>query len=233
MFTHADVRQRAFGLSAVATAAAAGFAALTRAAARRETARVDEAIRARTARPPQNPTRKAAAAIAPLGKWWAYLPAASAASACLLAAPAARRAGARRSRRAGAGAVLLSGTVAALLPPAFDRWLPQPPAPPGHRSRRKPVFPSGHAFGPGAVALTAAYVLAEEGLARPGWSVPVALAVPLATSGGRVLEQKHWASDVLGGYLGGIAVASVCLIVYEVTRGTARLRLTARRSVRR
>jgi membrane-associated phospholipid phosphatase len=115
--------------------------------------------------------------------------------------------------------VLLAGTVATALNPAFDRWLPQPPAPPGHRSRRKPVFPSGHAFGPGAVGLTTAYVLAREGLARPGTALATALAVPLATAGGRVLVEKHWASDVLGGYLGGIAVAAACLAAYEAAGG--------------
>jgi membrane-associated phospholipid phosphatase len=215
-----EVRQRVLGLGAVATSAAAGFAALAAAAARRDTAEADEALRERTAAPPQNPVRRAGAAIAPLGKWWAYLPAAACVSAGLLAAPLPRRRhpGAPRSRRAGAGAVLLTGTVAALLPSAFDRWIPQPPAPPGHRSRRKPVFPSGHAFGPASVALATAYVLAREDLARPALSMPTALAVPLATAGGRILEQKHWASDVLGGYLGGVTVAASCLIPYEAAR---------------
>ncbi|MBD0320656.1 MAG: phosphatase PAP2 family protein, partial [Gemmatimonadetes bacterium] len=101
--------------------------------------------------------------------------------------------------------------------PAFDRWLPQPPPPPGHPPDR-PVFPSGHAFGPGAVSLATAYVLAREGLAHPGVTFPVALAVPLVMSGARVLEEKHWASDVLGGYLGGIALSAGCLATYEVAR---------------
>ena len=114
--------------------------------------------------------------------------------------------------------MLLTGIAATGLNPAFDRWLPQPPAPPGHRSRGKPVFPSGHAFGPGAVALATAYVMARERLARPGVALPVALMVPLATAGGRVLQEKHWASDVLGGYLGGLALAAGCLTAYEASR---------------
>jgi undecaprenyl-diphosphatase len=114
--------------------------------------------------------------------------------------------------------VLLTGVAATGLNPLFDEWLPQPPAPPGHESPRKPVFPSGHAFGPGAVAMAAAYVAAREGVAHPAAAFPVAMLVPAATAGGRVLQEKHWASDVLGGYLGGIALAATCLIAYDALR---------------
>ena len=206
--------RRALALGAVAVAAAAGFGFLAAAVARRDTAEVDEEVRERTTAPDGHPVRRAAKAIAPAGKWWTYVPMALGASAYLLAAPGARDRGALRSRRVGAGALLLAGTVATALNPAFDRFLPQPPAPPGHR-RGKPVFPSGHAFGPGAVSLAAAYVLSREGVARPGVAFPVALAVPLVTAGGRVLEEKHWATDVLGGYLGAVALASACAAAYE------------------
>jgi membrane-associated phospholipid phosphatase len=212
-----DGGRRALALGTVALGAAAGFAVLNAAVVRRETAEADEKVRRRAAPPKGHPVRRAAKKIAPLGKWWTYVPGALAASVYVLAAPGARDRHAARSREIGAGAVLLAGAVATGLNPAFDRWLPQPPTPPGHkgRNRNKPVFPSGHAFGPGAVSLAAAYVLAREEIARPAVTVPVALAVPLALSGGRVLEQKHWASDVLGGLLGGVAVASACLAAYE------------------
>jgi len=108
--------------------------------------------------------------------------------------------------------------VATALNPTFDHVLPQPPAPPGHPSRRKPVFPSGHAFGPSSIALCAAYVLAREGVARPAVALPVAALLPLATAGGRVLQEKHWASDVLGGYVGGLALAAACAAAYEAVR---------------
>ena len=211
--------RRALALGAVAVAAAAGFGLLDRAAARRRTARADEKVRRKTAPPKDHPARRAAAALAPVGKWWTYIPGALGASAYLLAAPGGGEDGTRRSRAAGAGAVLLTGTVATALNRVFDDWLPQPPAPPGHRSRGKPVFPSGHAFGPGAVSLATAYVMAREGLARPAVAFPAALAVPLVTAGGRVLEEKHWASDVLGGYLGAAAVAAACLVAYEAAAG--------------
>jgi membrane-associated phospholipid phosphatase len=212
-------RGRALALAAVAIGSAAGFGALAAAVARRDTAQADEAVRKRTAAPRGHPVRRAAEAAAPIGKWWTYLPGALVASAWLLASREGRGERGSRSRMAGAGAVLLAGTVATALNPTFDDVLPQPPAPPGHPSRRKPVFPSGHAFGPGAIGFTAAYVLAREEIARPAIALPVAAVLPLATSGGRVLQEKHWASDVLGGYLGGLALAAACAAAYEAVLG--------------
>ncbi len=218
-----ESRRRALALGVVSSAAAAGFGVLASAAARRDTAQTDEQVRKQAAAPAQHPARRAAEAIAPLGKWWAYLPAVLAACIYVLGAPRGRKRRARSGRRAGAGAMLLAGTTATALGPVFDRWLPQPPAPPGHKSRRKPVFPSGHTFGPIAVSLTTAYVLSREGLARPEIAAPVALMVPAVTASGKLLGQKHWASDVLGGYLGGTAVAAAWLSAYEAVRGSKKM----------
>jgi undecaprenyl-diphosphatase len=212
-----DSRRRALALGVVAAGAAAGFAALAAAVARRDTAQVDEAVRKATGADPDSATHDAADSIKTAGKWYTYIPAAAAASVAVLAAGGGQERGSR-SRRVGAGAVMLTGAVATAMNPAFDRVLPQPPAPPGHPSPNKPVFPSGHAFGPGAVSLAAAYVLSREGIAPPALAFPAALAVPAVTAGGRMLVQKHWASDVLGGLLGGVAVAAACLSAYEATR---------------
>ena len=111
---------------------------------------------------------------------------------------------------------MAAALVAAGLGPAFDRWLPRPPTPPGHRDPHNPAFPSGHTLGPGAVALTSAYAMAREGRASPAVLVPIALTLPLVTVADRLMEQKHWASDVAGGYLGAGAVAAACLAGYEV-----------------
>jgi len=206
---------RALALGAVAAVAAAGFAALAAAVARRDTAPADHAVRRATAAKRDGAVHDAAESVKQVGKWYTYIPGATAAAVAVLAAPGEERGG--RPRRVGAGAVLLTGTVATAMNPAFDRVLPQPPAPPGHPPN-KAVFPSGHAFGPGAVAFAAAYVLSREGIARPAIAFPVAAAVPMLTAGPRMLVQKHWASDVLGGYLGGICVAAACLAAYEATR---------------
>ncbi len=210
--------RRALALAAVAVGATAGFGALNAAVVRRETAAADEAVRKRAKAPRGHPVREAAAKAAPIGKWWTYIPGALGASAYLLAADGGEDERAGRSRKVGAGAVLLAGAVATVLNGKFDELLPQPPAPPGH-PRGKPVFPSGHAFGPGAIAFTTAYVMAREGLARPALAAPAALAVPLALAGSRMVVEKHWASDVLGGCLAAAAVAAACLAAYEAARG--------------
>jgi membrane-associated phospholipid phosphatase len=213
----ASNRRRALALAAISVIAGAGFGRLAAAVARRDTVQVDEAVHEATAVPDEHPVREAAAAIAPVGKKKTYVPAALCASACILAAPGRGEPGALRSRAIGAVAMIAAAAAARGLNPAFDRWLPQPPPPPGHPPDR-PVFPSGHAFGPGALSLSTAYVLTREGLALPAIAYPVAMTIPLLMSGARVLEEKHWASDVLGGYLGGIALAAGCLAGYEALR---------------
>jgi membrane-associated phospholipid phosphatase len=219
-------RHPALSLAAGATAAAAGFAVLNAATVRRDTAKADRALGRKAKARRGHPARRAAKLLAPVGKWYTYLPLAALLSAYLLAAgeaplrDRARRRGprARPRRLIGAAAIVAAGLAATALNPIFDRWLPQPPVPPGRRRKPKSVFPSGHAFGPGAIALTGAWVLSREGLARPAVAFPLALATPAITAGGRLLEEKHWASDVLGGYLGAVALAAGCLSAYEATR---------------
>ena len=213
-----ECQRRVLVLSALAGSAAASFRVLAAAAARRDTARADERVREHAWAPARHPLRRAASRVSPAGKWWIYVPATFGASVYVLTAHGARGHRTPRSARAAAGSMLLASSAAAALGPAFDRWLPQPPAPPGHPSRREPVFPSGYTLGPSAVLLTTAYVTAREGLSHPGRTLPLPLLMPLATVGGRILEQKHWASDVLGGYLAGTAVAAVCAAAYEAVR---------------
>lgn len=208
----------ALALSAGAAAAAAGFSAVARVSARRESSEVDELVRQKLEKAPQHPIRRAARQVAPLGKWYAYIPAALALAAY---SQRARHTGfgrpSARDRRAGSAAIIGAALLSYGLGKAADRWLPQPPAPPGHR-RNKPVFPSGHAFGPGAVGLTAAYVLSRQGQVRPAAAVPIAATLPLVLAASRLVEERHWASDVLGGYLAAVAVAGGCTAAYESQR---------------
>lgn len=203
-------------LGGVALASAGGFAGIARASATRAAARVDQRVRERARLPKRHPVRRASEAVAPLGKWWAYLPIAAGAGTWLVASARGSRV---RRRRAGAAATILAaGLLATALAPLFDELLPQPPAPPGRRNRRKPVFPSGHAFGPAAVATTTAYLAAREGLARPRIAAPAAAMLPMLTVAGKLAGQKHWASDVFGGWLAGGALAAGCLAAYEALR---------------
>lgn len=200
---------RTFLLASLGIGSAAAFALIARAVARRDTAPVDHHVHERTAIDPEHPARRAAEVAAPVGKWWTYLPAGVLAGGCVLA-----------TRRSVAGALAIVGTacIANPLANSFDELLPQPPAPPGRDRPDHPVFPSGHAFGTTSVALVSAYVLTREELASATVAFPAALLVPVASALGRVIEEKHWISDIAGGFLAAISIASLAAGAYEATR---------------
>jgi hypothetical protein len=66
--------------------------------------------------------------------------------------------------------------------------------------------------------MTSAYVLARERMARPEVAAAIAIAPPLISAGGKLLEEKHWGSDVLGGVLAAAMVSAACLAAYEAAR---------------
>jgi membrane-associated phospholipid phosphatase len=213
----ADSSTRVAILATTAAAAATAFAALARAVAQRETARADRKARKRVAAPRQSTARDAAEALAHAGKWWSYVPVAAAAAAAVATSQGSEPR--RRSGIAGAATILGTAVAAAVLNGTLDGVLPQPPAPPGRDSRRQPVFPSGHAFGTSAVAITGTYVFIREDVLPPSLAIPLALVLPLTASGARLLEDKHWISDVAGGLLAGTVLSSLGLCLYEATRG--------------
>ena len=55
----------------------------------------------------------------------------------------------------------------------------------------------------------------REGLA-PRWSLAPLGLLPLATGAGRLVLDRHWTSDVLGGYCAGVALGATCAGVYEL-----------------
>jgi len=204
-------------LGVTSAAATAAFGTLAVAVAKRKTATIDRALRPKLKVRRRKTAREAADPLAALGKWWAYIPLATAASFYLIETAPAKP---RRRRRAIAGAesMMLSALGAAVLSQLFDRVLPQPPAPPGHRKKTKPVFPSGHAFGPGSVAWTAAYILHREGRLPMAAALVAAIAYPGVMVSGKLVEEKHWASDALGGLLAAAALSSGCAALYEARR---------------
>lgn len=204
------------------------------ASARRATVGADERVHGEMLDTLDGPAGDAAAAAAPaiepVGKWWVYGPAAVAAAVAVLGAPGrARRT--RRGRAIGAGAIALVPALVTALTPALDRWLPQPPVGSRRRPVDHPVFPSGHAFRATAVALAAGYMIAREGVVRPGRVWPLAVVAPAAVGVGRLVQEKHLASDVIGGWLAGTALAAVIAAAYELARAPRRRRFWGHRLV--
>lgn len=193
-------------------AAGAGFALLTRAVASRDTAGVDRAVHPHAKVSKRHATRDVAEVIGRTGKWWLYVPAAYAVAAVL----ASRREDADEATAvSGAVVIAASATAAAIINELIDDLVPQPPAPPGRSSPDHPVYPSGHAFGTSALALSLAWILVRDRGVPANLVVPLSALLPVVSSGARLIEEKHWLSDIAGGLLGGIALAAVPLAIHE------------------
>jgi membrane-associated phospholipid phosphatase len=198
-----------FGIAGVA---AFGFGALSVAVARGKLSRWDrrakrEAHRVRGHGRRAELVRVAAQGSAPLGKWWAYLPGSLFTSFELL----------RRRRGAGAFAVAGAAVGAALLPPLVDRTLSKRRPPPERGEPSVQSYPSGHALQTSAVALATSYVLWRERLG-PRWAAAPLSIASLTAGAGKLLLDRHWTSDLLGGYCAGVAWGAACAGAYELVR---------------
>jgi membrane-associated phospholipid phosphatase len=123
----------------------------------------------------------------------------------------------RAGRRNAAIAIGLAPVVAATAGESFTTFLHQrnPPDSFGatHGEVTEPSFPSGHTTGVTAEALAIAWVLSSEGLATPE-ILAALLAWPLLVGVTRVYRDRHWLSDILGGWAAGIGVAAASALLY-------------------
>ena len=89
-------------------------------------------------------------------------------------------------------------------------------------------FPSGHAFGAVLVYGLLGYLLVLS--TRPVWHLPIAVvtvSVVVFVGFSRVILQVHYPSDVLAGYLTGVAWVALCIAGLEAVRW-GRLRVVGR-----
>jgi undecaprenyl-diphosphatase len=196
---------------ATAAVAAGGFLAVTRAVAQGKTARWDHrakrAVHAARVTGGKQGLSVASHATTPLGKWWGQVPAA------LLTAVKLRKKG----RAAAAWTIAGTSVAAAVMPAVLDRLTVQRSSPRERRGGPKQSYPSGHALRTSAMAISVGYVMQRERLASPGWLTPLA-PLSLATGLGRLVLDRHWTSDVVGGYCAGIALGAASAGLYELSR---------------
>ena len=131
----------------------------------------------------------------------------------------------REKRPAAARAVMLTPVVAAVAAEVLTRWLalrnPPHAGDSPHGEVKDPSFPSGHTIGVTAEGLSIAYILLHEDLGPPA-AVAALIAWPVVVGATRVYRDRHWLSDVVGGWIAGAGVAAAGVLLYR--RGTTRPR---------
>src|SRR5215212_3558753 len=152
--------------------------------------------------------KKVAVPFGYLGKEQAVLPIAGLAAANLFS----------DDRREGALAIMAATLASVGASHLFDRILQQRTPPPGRRAPADPHFPSGHALHSTALLGIAAWVLAREGLAEKKAVGISAGVLALALGFDRLVQDRHWTTDVVAGWLAAIAIAGVAAASYEVGR---------------
>lgn len=221
-------RRRAATLT-FAAVAAGGVLLLGRTLALDDPPALDRWVRRRTSAPAPRRVSKLVAPLFPLGLPGGYITIAYVLARSL-----------RRRRRSGGPAIVTSAWAGWLvhrgLKLVFVRERPR------LRGQRPRVdsYPSGHTTGTTALALTAARILARHELLSTRRAALIGFGAPLAMGLYRLIDDEHWATDVIGGWLLGSSIALTCDALLSergnapraVTRVPAATRPAARPRVR-
>jgi undecaprenyl-diphosphatase len=81
--------------------------------------------------------------------------------------------------------------------------------------KRTPSFPSGHSARAAALTGTVGYAAVRAGLVSPAAAVAAGVAVSMAAGGSRLYIDRHWLTDLVGGWGIGLAVAAGCARWYD------------------
>ncbi|MFI5257735.1 MAG: phosphatase PAP2 family protein [Gemmatimonadales bacterium] len=134
---------------------------------------------------------------------------------CVLALLAAAYLWYRGQRRVASG-VLVAPAVAIVIFQIVKRIYARPrPLGLGSGVDSSYSFPSGHATASAAVCCTVAYVFWREGFVRRPTAIAFAVIVPLLVGMSRLYLNVHWATDVLGGWCAGVAIAALAAALYD------------------
>jgi membrane-associated phospholipid phosphatase len=195
-------------LRAAGLGAGVGMLALAAATKSRTVQRMDEAIERAVA--PRRPRIARAARIGTFpGEPYAHWPLGAAVAATVLinrGGPIRRAVMPMAS--ASLGAIVVHHSVKAV----YRRVRPRHAV---LRGKTEPAYPSGHTADSTAVLATGAYLLVREDLIDPAVAASIVATLALGVGASRVALGMHWSSDVVGGWLTGIAVASCCALAYE------------------
>lgn len=93
--------------------------------------------------------------------------------------------------------------------------------------RRTDSYPSGHTTGATSLSLTTAYVLHRQRLISLPRAAAIATIPPIVMGAYRVISDEHWATDVVGGWLLGSAIAFGCSAALADSGGGAARKLKA------
>ena len=153
-------------------------------------------------------TSRTAYYIGFLGKEYSVLPAAGAIALYLL----------RENKKAGAAAVMSATAIGTAASHIFDATMPQKTPPPGRRAPFDPHFPSGHALHSATLLAISVWVLGREGVADTRALTAGAAALAASLGIDRLVQDRHWTTDVAGGWLAAIGIASFTAAAYEHLR---------------
>jgi membrane-associated phospholipid phosphatase len=78
-----------------------------------------------------------------------------------------------------------------------------------------PSFPSGHAARAAALTGIVSHVAIREGVASRAVVLPLAVVVSIAGGVSRIPIDRHWATDLVGGWGLGVAMAAGCALWYD------------------
>ena len=194
------------GAHAASVSALAGLGALV---LRGHTRPFDDRIRAQFPRYRRSRTKHTTETLGPIGKTWLHLTVTGGVAGYLLL---------KGKGVDSATTVILSSLAAYGASGAAEKYLPRRHAPWGRWSITEPSFPSGHALRAATVTLVTSYVLVRENVCHRKLAIPVALAIPPLTALHALYLDRHWATDIVGGWLGGVAIATACAYGYETAQ---------------
>jgi len=207
---------------AVALAAVLSAAVVGRMVDTGKTRKLDHSCRRRMRQARTNSLSRAAAIATGLGEPIVQVPLSiltSIAVASRSPEPARGDASVRPARNWMGSASPLLASVGAILAHHGIKLVFRRRRPPGAwlHGNTEPSFPSGHVSIVTATACASAYLLVRRGV-HPAKVIPVAVAVPGAVGLSRVYLDKHWASDVIGGFLVGLGIAAGSVMAGEAVR---------------